>query len=221
MVKEFKEDFKTKNPLKVRRDAVKALVRSQDARGVKELLKVVKTQEKHASKLRKEWAMRRGGLAGEDPRKTRRPVKLRAATATRSVSTAEEDASGWAWPTDRDRQHHAEDDRGEGPDRGPLQAGARGGGLSPATSSSPSPASSTRLEGEEQREGAEGRRLRRASARRTIRSTYFIHMFCVRAVGDQADRRADRLQQRTRAPAVAILALEAWVGRTPRRVSPR
>ena len=55
-VKEFKEGFKTKKPLKVRRGAVKALAKSQDARAVKELLKVVKSQEKQAKKLRKESA---------------------------------------------------------------------------------------------------------------------------------------------------------------------
>ena len=56
-VKEFKNSFKTKNPLKVRRGAVKALAKAQDGRAVKELLKVVKSQEKQAKKLRKEWVM--------------------------------------------------------------------------------------------------------------------------------------------------------------------
>jgi len=56
-VKEFKNGFKTKNPLKVRRGAVKVLAKSQDGRAVKELLKVVKSQEREAKKLRKEWVM--------------------------------------------------------------------------------------------------------------------------------------------------------------------
>jgi HEAT repeat protein len=54
-MKSFKGDFKTKNPLKIRRKAVKSLAKSQDGRAVKELLKVVKTQERHARKLRAEW----------------------------------------------------------------------------------------------------------------------------------------------------------------------
>lgn len=56
-VKEFKRGFKTKNPVKTRRGAVKILAKSQDGRAVKELLKVVKSQEREARKLRKEWAM--------------------------------------------------------------------------------------------------------------------------------------------------------------------
>ena len=55
VLKSFKKDFKTKNPLKVRRKALKEVARAGDARGAKELLKVVKLQEKHAKKLRKEW----------------------------------------------------------------------------------------------------------------------------------------------------------------------
>lgn len=54
-LKTFKTQFKTKNPAKIRRKAVKALVKTNDARAVKEILKVVKAQQKHAQKLRKEW----------------------------------------------------------------------------------------------------------------------------------------------------------------------
>ncbi len=55
LLKEFKKTFKTKAPLKERRQAIKSLSRSSDGRAVKEILKVIKSQDKHAEKLRKEY----------------------------------------------------------------------------------------------------------------------------------------------------------------------
>ncbi len=55
--REFRSKFKTKNALDDRKQAVELMSKSHDVRGVKELLKVVDDQQKHAERLRKEWQM--------------------------------------------------------------------------------------------------------------------------------------------------------------------
>ena len=53
--KEFKDLFKTKNPIKDRQKAVSRVGRFGDVRGVKLLLGALKKQEKHSLKMRKDW----------------------------------------------------------------------------------------------------------------------------------------------------------------------
>ena len=55
LLKKYKDGFKTKNSLKERRKAVSILSKSKDPRGVFDLAKDLKKQEKHAGKKRKEW----------------------------------------------------------------------------------------------------------------------------------------------------------------------
>lgn len=55
LYKQYKDLFKTKSSLKDRRKGVSVLAKSKDPRGIKELMKALKKQEKHSDKLRKEW----------------------------------------------------------------------------------------------------------------------------------------------------------------------
>lgn len=55
VLKEFKELFKSRKSIKDRRKAVSRLARAKDPRGIGELEKALKRQEKASGKLRKEW----------------------------------------------------------------------------------------------------------------------------------------------------------------------
>lgn len=102
-VKEFKSAFKTKNPLKTRRGAVKALSKSQDGRAVKDLLKVVKTQAKQAKKLRKEWVMEEEAWQEKTLRLEKQVAKkFETASGGRISVTDEED--DWLGLTDKWKQ---------------------------------------------------------------------------------------------------------------------
>ncbi|MDJ0975778.1 MAG: VWA domain-containing protein [Planctomycetota bacterium] len=55
LLKQYKDLFKTKSSIKQRRKGVSLLAKSKDPRGIKELMKALKKQEKHSGKKRKEW----------------------------------------------------------------------------------------------------------------------------------------------------------------------
>ena len=75
--KEFKDLFKTKNALSKRRKGVSKVAKSKDPRGVAELLKALKKQEKHALKMREEYETQEAEWAEKTERLERSVEKRR------------------------------------------------------------------------------------------------------------------------------------------------
>ncbi|MHC5011015.1 MAG: HEAT repeat domain-containing protein [Planctomycetota bacterium] len=109
-LKEFKAKFKTKNAFSERRSAVAALAKVADGRAVAELLKAMKTQERYAEKLRKEWQAEEDAWREKTERLEKRVEERRERARERgedTISVNDEEAE-WLGAQGREGKMYAE-----------------------------------------------------------------------------------------------------------------
>ena len=206
LLKAFKSSFKTKMPLKKRRAAVKKLAKSKDGRATKELLKVIKAQEKHAGKLRKEWG-REEEAWNEKTNKLEesRTKKIQRAQerGEDSITLSEEEAE-WFGSTTREGKMMPEKNRIQGLYRQVLDEE----GFSPYIFKQVACLLND-LEGPE-RTKALTDVASAAKRAKDDHKAYFIHMLAYVRGEEATDILADFLRETS--PKVVVLALEA-IGR--------